>query len=127
MGALTTTLFLIVSLVNLAPVLGLFHTSRLQALYGVTLEDPNLIILMRHRAALFGVVGVLLVAAAFHAPLRPIAIAAGLFSMLSFVAVAWLVGDYNAELRRIILVDLVASVLLVGAGLTARLGNAHPA
>lgn len=39
--------------------------------------------------------------------------AAGLVSMLSFVLIAYVVGDYNAERRRVILVDLAASALLV--------------
>jgi hypothetical protein len=37
--------------------------------------------------------------------------------MLSFVLVAHLVGEVNTELRRVVVVDLVASLLLVGAGL----------
>ena len=119
MQKLATVLFLIAGIVNLLPVAGIGSASRIQAAYGVVLEDANLIILMRHRAALFGIVGVLLVASAFHLPLRPLALAAGLFSMLSFVLIAFLVGGYNAELRRVALADLVASALLVGAGLAS--------
>ena len=78
---------------------------------------------MRHRAALFGIVGALLVASAFHGPLRPPAFAAGLVSMLSFVLVAYLAGGYNAELRRLVDDDLVASPLLVGAGLITYLAE----
>ena len=125
MRLLASTLFLIVGVVNLLPVSGVLSESRLRALYGVVLEDPNLLILMRHRAALFGIVGVLLVASAFHGPLRPLALTAGLISMLSFVLVAHLVGDYNAELRGIMVIDLVASALLVGAGLITYLEHAR--
>jgi hypothetical protein len=114
---LAMTLFVIVGVVNLLPVAGVASARRLQALYGVVLEDPNLVILMRHRAVLFGIVGAILVGAAFVHSLRPFAIAAGLVSMLSFVLVARLVGKYNAELRRVVIVDLAASALLVGAGL----------
>ncbi len=117
MNTLATALYVIVGVVNLLPVSGVLSTNRLQSLYGVSLADPNLIILMRHRAVLFGVIGALLVAAAFHTPLRPIAFGAGLVSMLSFVLVAYLVGEVNTELRRVVVVDLVASLLLVGAGL----------
>ena len=116
---LATTLFAIVGVVNLLPIAGVSSASRLQTLYGVVLEDPNLVILMRHRAVLFGIVGAILVAAAFVPSLRPFAIAAGLVSMLSFVLVAHLVGKYNAELRRVVIVDLAASALLVGAGLAS--------
>ena len=116
---LATVLFLIVGVVNLLPVVGASSASRLRTLYGIPLDDPNLIILMRHRAVLLGIVGAILVAAAFVPSLRALAVAAGLVSMLSFVLVAHLVGEYDAELRRVILIDLGASVVLIGASLAS--------
>ena len=116
MQTLTKILFLIAAVVNLIPVSGVISAHNLETLYGVTVEDPNLIILMRHRAILFGMVGVLLAASAFRLSLRPLALAAGLISMLSFVVINYLVGDYNEQLERGILIDLVASALLIGAG-----------
>ena len=118
MRVLTQALLLIVAAVNLLPVIGALSTDRLGVLYGVVLDEPNLAILMRHRAILFGIVGGLLVASVFSSRLRPIAIAAGLVSMLSFVFIAYSVGAFNSELRRIVRIDLVASVLLVGAAIT---------
>jgi hypothetical protein len=115
MGALSTTLIVLAGLLNLLPVSGVLSSQRLQSLYGVALQDPNVVILMRHRAILFGVVGCLLIASAFHPPLRPAGYAAGFVSMLSFVLIAWLVGSYNPELRRVVVVDLVASAALLGA------------
>jgi hypothetical protein len=112
---MTTVLILLVGLVNLLPVAGVFSGARLHALYGVALQDPNIVILMRHRAVLFGIVGGLLVSAAFHAPLRPAGYGAGFVSMLSFVLIAWLVGGFNAELRRVVIVDLIASAALLVA------------
>ena len=117
MQIIAKTLFLIVSVVNLVPVSGVLSADYLEKLYGVALVDPNLVVLMRHRAVLFGIVGGLLVIAAFRPSLRPLGLAAGLISMLSFVLVASLVGDYNAQIRGAVIIDLVASALLVGAGL----------
>ena len=117
MRAIVTLLFLVAAAVNLLPVIGALSTSRLEGLYGVVVQDPNLEVLMRHRAVLFAIVAGLLAAAAFHPPLRALAIAAGLLSMLSFVAIAGLVGEYNPMLRRVVLVDVAASVALVAAGL----------
>jgi hypothetical protein len=37
--------------------------------------------------------------------------------MLSFVALALLVGDHNPQLRRVVVVDVVASLTLVAAAL----------
>jgi hypothetical protein len=115
MRALVTVLLLLAAAANLLPVLGALSTARLEALYGVVIQDTNLAILMRHRAVLFGIVGSLLAVAAFHAPVRPLAIPAGLVSMLAFIAIAGSVGDYNPLLRRVVIVDVAASVALVAA------------
>lgn len=117
MQYLWTSLVLVAAAINLAPVLGAFAPGRMTALYGVDLEDPNLQILMRHRAVLFGLVGGLLLVAAFHPPLRTLGYAMGFFSMLSFLLIAWLVGGYSEEIQRVILVDVVGIAALAGAGL----------
>jgi hypothetical protein len=114
---LSTTLILVAAVINIMPVAGLASGERLRSLYGIAFDETNLLILMRHRAVLFGIVGGLLVASAFHLPLRPVAFAVGLISMLSFVLIAWLAGTHNAELRRIVMADLVGSFALVGAAL----------
>jgi hypothetical protein len=44
-------------LINFLPVTGALSGKRIQALYGVAVEDSNSEILMRHRAVLFGIVG----------------------------------------------------------------------
>ena len=123
---LAKILFIAAGIVNLLPTGGALSADYLGTLYGLALDDPNLIILMKHRAVLFGVVGALLVASAFRELLRPLALAAGLLSMLSFVLIACLERDYNAELQRVILVDLAASALLVVAAVAdwrARVGK----
>jgi hypothetical protein len=114
---LWTLLVLIAAAINLAPLLGAFAPERMTALYGVNLDDPNLQILMRHRAVLFGIVGGLLLVAAFHPPLRTIGYAAGFASMLSFLLIAWLVGGISEEIRRVVVVDVVGIAALAGAGL----------
>ena len=116
MNRLATVLYFLVGVVNFVPVVGALSAERLEKLYGLYLGDPNLIILMRHRAVLFGIVGGLLLVAAFHRPLRPTAFAAGLVSMLSFVLIAYLVGDFGAPLQRVVVIDIVATLMLLGAG-----------
>jgi hypothetical protein len=110
-----TFLVLVAAAINLAPVLGAVAPERMAALYGVNLEDPNLQILLRHRAVLFGLVGGLLLVAAFHPPLRMVGYAVGFSSMVSFLLIAWLVGEYGAEIQRVIRVDLVGVAALAGA------------
>jgi hypothetical protein len=89
----------------------------MSAFYGVNLQDPNLQIHMRHRAVLFGLVGALLLVAAFHPGLRTLGYAVGFSSMLSFLLIAWLVGGYNAEIQRVVLIDVVGIAALAGAAL----------
>ena len=117
MQHLWTFFVLVAAAINLAPLSGAVAPERMSALYGVNLDDPNLQILMRHRAVLFGLVGGLLLVAAFHPPLRMVGYAVGFASMLSFLLIAWLVGGYGAEIRRVILVDVIGIGALAGAGL----------
>jgi hypothetical protein len=110
-----TVLVLVAAAINLAPALGAVAPERMAASYGVDLGDPNLQILMRHRAVLFGLVGGLLAVAAFHPPLRTVGYAIGFASMVSFLVVAWVVGRYGAAIRRVAAIDAVGIAALAGA------------
>jgi hypothetical protein len=113
MRRVVTALFVVVALVNLLPVSGVLGAARLEALYGMPFEDAGLLLLMRHRAVLFGLVGGLLLAAALRPALRPTAATIGLGSMLSFVVLALPPGAYGAALQRVFWVDVAASVMLI--------------
>ncbi len=82
--------------------------AQLTRFYGVMPDDPDLVIVMRHRAVLFGMLGTLLVAAAFRSELRPLAYLAGTTSAGSFLAVACSVGAYNGLIGRVVTDDVVA-------------------
>ena len=122
MRPLWTALVLVAAAINLAPVSGAFAPERMAALYGVDLGDPNLQILMRHRAVLFGLVGGLLAVAAFHPPLQTTAYVVGFASMLSFLLIAWVVGGFGAGIRRVALLDAVGIAALAGAALVQVFG-----
>lgn len=74
--------------VHLLPLLGVLGAARLEQLYGLRIEDPNLLLLMRHRALLFGLLGLLLVAAAFRPAWQGLALVAAWGSVLGFVLLA---------------------------------------
>jgi hypothetical protein len=116
MQAVWILLVLVAAAINLAPALGAIAPERMTAFYGVDLDDPNLQILMRHRAVLFGIVGGLLVAAAFHPPLRTTGYVVGFSSMVSFLLIAWAVGGYSAAIQRVALVDVIGIAALAAAG-----------
>ncbi|MEO4048460.1 phosphopantetheine adenylyltransferase [Pseudomonas sp. CAU 1711] len=86
---------------------------RLNALYGLPLDEPNLQILMRHRAVLFGLLGALLVAAAFVPGLRGPALLGGLVSVIAFLLLAWSAPLYNEALHRVVVADWVALACLL--------------
>ena len=106
-----------VAAIHFLPLVGVLGGERLGQLYGVTIGDPNLEMLMRHRAVLFGVLGVLLVAGALHRPLRIAALLAGYASVVSFLVLAWGVGERTAAVDRVVAADWIALALLVVATL----------
>ena len=111
---------LVVALIHFLPLRGVLGPEHLAALYGVPIDGANLEILMRHRAALFGLLGALLVYAAFKPSLQPMAILAGLISVVSFIVLAWGVGGYSQPIATVVIADVVAlACLLVAIGLRA--------
>jgi len=117
---LVSAALVVVAIIHLLPLSGLLGTERLAALYGVTFDEPNLAILMRHRAVLFGLLGLFFLIAAFRPALQGIAFAGGFASVLSFLYLAWSVGNYNPQVGRVFYADIVALVCLV-VGLVAYL------
>jgi len=87
--------------------------------------EPNIEILMRHRAVLFGKLGLFLMYAAFQPSLQPLAIIVGLVSVVSFIAIAWSVGGYNEPVGKVILADIVAFVAFVAFVALVAAGTIH--
>ncbi len=110
-----TILLIIVGIIHLLPLSGVLGAKRLKALYDLSFEEPNLEILMRHRAVLFGLLGVFLIYAAFQSILQPLAFIAGFVSVLSYMGLARQVGGYNAALRKVYIADVVALGCLITA------------
>lgn len=113
MRYLISTMLLVTAVIHLLPASGVLGASRLLLLYGISFDEPNLAILMRHRAVLFGLLGVFLAFAAFRPSLQPLAFLAGFVSVLSFLYLAWSVGGYNPQIGRVFAADVVALVCLV--------------
>lgn len=120
MKYVTIVALLVAGIIHLLPVPGVMGVSTLQRLYGIEVNDPNTAILLQHRALLFGVLGVLMLSAIALPWLRVTALTVALFSAASFVVIAMAVGGYNPAIGRVVVADVVASVLLA-AGLVAEL------
>ena len=61
MERVITGLLVLVGIIHLLPVSGVLGAESLAALYGVSLGEPNLEILMRHRAILFASIALFLI------------------------------------------------------------------
>jgi hypothetical protein len=113
MRRFVSAMLLVVGIIHLLPLSGILGAERLAQLYGASFVEPTVELLMRHRAVLFGLLGMYLIVAAFRTALQPLAFAAGFVSVVSFLGLAWPMNGVNAEVRRVILVDAVALVCLV--------------
>ena len=106
---------MLVGIIHLLPVSGVLGPDRLAALYGISISDPNLDVLMRHRAVLFGLLGCYLVYAAFTPQAQVVAIAAGFVSVVSFIWLAQPTERINELLMRVVIADYIALACLVAA------------
>ncbi len=104
-----------VGLMNLYPVIGVLSADVLTNLYGVTILDNDLLILMRHRAVMLGIIGIFMVIAAFRPNLQSAAIVAGLTSMMAFVVLALGTGDSGELVNKVMLADVLGSLVLIVA------------
>lgn len=115
MRHLVSAMLVIVAVIHLLPLMGVLGSEKLATLYGLDFSEPNLAILMRHRAVLFGLLGSFFLYAAFKPSLQPIAFVAAFVSILSFFYLVWAAGGHNTFVQRILLGDVVAFVALVVA------------
>lgn len=97
-------------------------TERLAALYGIALPGADLEILIRHRAVLFGILGLLMIGGAFRAELTGAALGAGIASVASFIVLALSVGGYGAAIARVVAID-AAALALLGVGAVLHFGH----
>lgn len=116
MNRLVSAMLIIAGVIHLLPLSGAIGSERLATLYALQFNEPNLEILMRHRAVLFGLFGSFMIFAAFKPAYQTIAFIGGFISVVSFLYLAWAVGNYNEKVTRVIIADVVALGCLVVGG-----------
>lgn len=114
---LSKALQLTVSAIHLAPSLGILGASTLQRLYGVNYSnEATTLLLMRHRAVLFGILGALIGTAAFVPELQGVADVGGLVSIVSFLGLERMhAGHGNARVDNVVRMDWIALVCQIGS------------
>ncbi|PUA96949.1 hypothetical protein C8C99_1795 [Acidovorax sp. 107] len=115
MQKIASLALLLAGAIHLIPLIGVPSAEHLARLYGVTPSDPNMLILLRHRAVLFGIVGGLCLMAAFKPAYQWLGLFVGTVSILSFLLLAWFTGGFNAHLQRVVVADGLALVCLVAS------------
>lgn len=113
---LADALLVLVGIVNLLP--GLVATvsvERAATAYGVTLDGPDLAVVLRHRGVLLAIVGLALVVAPWWPEIRTAAIVGGVISMASFVAIVLARPGVGQPLRKVMWVDVGALGLVLVA------------
>jgi len=103
---------LIVGLINFLPVVGLLGSSNLESTYNIQLISNDLIILMRHRALLFGLLGGFILYSAFFTQFQTASIIMAGVSMIGFVVLAHTVGSDNPAIAKVLKIDYVGLFFL---------------
>jgi len=105
------------AVIHLLPLIGVTGSARLEQLYGISISDPNLLILMRHRALLFGALGGFLMLAAFQSNLQWPAISIGLISTIGFILIAKQSPELNQAISKVVMSDYIGIAALIIAAL----------
>lgn len=112
MQIVVAVILLLVGLLNLYPAIGVLSADQLQSLYGVALDSDDLVLLMRHRAILLGIVGGFVIYSVVCKSLRPAACVLALISMASFVVLYYTGPATGAAVERVALADIAGLVAL---------------
>ncbi len=110
-------LLFIVGLINFVPIIGVISADKLSQSYSIDLINNDLIILMRHRALLFGILGGFILYSVFVPQYQGAAMVMAAISMIGFLCLMWAVGEYNQAILKVAIVDTIGIVCLAVAAL----------
>ena len=115
MNKVIMALLIIVGLINFLPVIGVISATKITQTYSVELASNDLVILMRHRALLFGIVGGFILYSVFTPQHQVVAMVMAAISMVGYLGIMWSVGGYNSSVFKVAIVDIVGIGFLVTA------------
>lgn len=124
MAKTASVLLFVVGVINFLPVIGVLSAARLSQAYAIDLDSNDLVILMRHRALLFGIVGGFILYSVFVPGYQTAAMVMAALSMLGYIFLLWQEGGYNAALHKVMLVDIAGILCLAAAVLLKFLSRA---
>ncbi len=107
-GMWTALAFAVVGAIHLMPIAPVFVPETLSRLYGIAPTDSTMLVLMRHRALLLALVGILCLWASWAPGVRPAALLAAAINVVGFLGFYALYGNPAGALRTIAIADLIA-------------------
>jgi hypothetical protein len=110
----------VAGVVQCIPIAGLLGANALQKLYDIEVRDDATLLLLRHRAVLLALVGVVIGAGIFRPSIRGLAIGVGLTSKISFLLLHHGQLPAQGALARVAKVDAITFLLLLLAGVLSR-------
>ena len=117
MSKLVSILLIVVGVINFLPVFAVLSATNLEQAYSVELANNDLIILMRHRALLFGIIGGFILFSVLAPSYQTPAMIMAAVSMIGFLYLAWTVGGYNDAISQIAMIDSAGIVCLALAAI----------
>ena len=108
---------LIVGLINFAPIAGTLGVKKLEKAYDVSIDNPDLSILMRHRALLFGLLGGFILVSILVPAYQVPAMIMAAISMVGFAVICHTEVGYNMAIGKVLIADYVGILFLALAGL----------
>ncbi len=110
---LVTALFWGLALIKFPPVIAAVAPNQLVRLYGASPDDKTMLTLLQHRAILLGIVGAGCAVAAHVEAFRWPALWAATISVVSFLVLTAVQGQFNGPLRKIAIMDAIAVPLVI--------------
>ena len=110
---IVSIILFIVGIINILPLIVFFDPGKTVKLYGFPIEGESLIVLMRHRGVLLGLVGIALIAAAFKSEYIVLAVGLALISKIAFIFLTFTSAGYTPEVQNVALIDVGAIILLL--------------
>lgn len=117
MQTVVSLLLLIVGVINILPLIGVFSSKKLSSAYDVKLENTNLVILLKHRALLFGLIGGFVFYSVFKPAYQIEAMIMAAISMGGFIIIAKNESDYSKSLSKIVVIDIIGIASLIAASI----------
>lgn len=92
---------------------GVLSAAKISSAYSIDLVGNDIIILLRHRALLFGIVGGFVLFSVYKPAYQSVAMVMAAISMVGFLYFVWAMDDYNDSITRIAMIDLAGIACLV--------------